>query len=115
MRTRAAAVLVAALALGACGGGTRHARAQADPPSCPAGASTVAGAQLHVPAGATPGRTPLLVVVIPDGGGDRHDVLGLTRAAGRRGIAVVYPTTSSRFWTLNAAQGRQQVDDVTGL
>jgi polyhydroxybutyrate depolymerase len=115
MRARAAAVLAAALALGACGGGAHRARAQADPPSCPAGASTVAGAPLHVPAGARPGHTPLLVVVIPGGGGDRHDVLGLTKAAGARGIAVVYPTTTARFWTLNDAQGRQQVDDATAL
>ncbi len=65
------------LALAGCGAGAkRHAAAdpppaQADPPaaaSCPqAGASEVDGGHLRTPAGARPGLTPLIVVLVPGG------------------------------------------------
>jgi len=114
-------VLVTAVA--ACGGGTsegkpKAAQAQAQTePSCPsAGRHTVHGGFYRMPNGARPGRTPLLVVVIPGGDGDSTDRLGLARAGNRQGVAVLYPTSKGGgFWTLNDQQGRQDVDDVTAL
>jgi polyhydroxybutyrate depolymerase len=119
------------LALAACGSGADRdvgssaAAAAGDPParaaqaapSCPAaGLSTIQGGQLRVPAGAQPGRTPLLVVTLPGGRGDARDRLGVGRAATRQGVAVLYPTSANGgFWTLNDAQGRQDVSEVTGL
>jgi polyhydroxybutyrate depolymerase len=118
----AAAVLVAA-----CGGGdgarsnaatraaaTTQARQAA---SCPAaGLREVEGGLLRVPANAQPGRTPLLVVVIPGGDGDRTDRLGVGAAANRRGVAVLYPTSpGSGFWQLNDEFGTSDVTAVTAL
>jgi polyhydroxybutyrate depolymerase len=69
-----------------------------------------------MPRGAKPRATPLLVMVIPGGHGDTSDRLGLARAGNRAGFAVLYPTQASGgFWTLNHAQGDQDVTDVTGL
>jgi polyhydroxybutyrate depolymerase len=105
----------------ACGGGEKSqppAQAQTQPASgCPAaGRSDVEGGFLRMPSGAREGATPLIVVVIPGGDGDPTDRLGVARAANRRGIAVVYPTSrGSGFWTLNDRQGRADVDDVRGL
>jgi polyhydroxybutyrate depolymerase len=105
----------------ACGGdreGAAPAQAQTQPASgCPAaGRTNVDGGFLRVPAAAREGATPLIVVVIPGGGGDETDRLGVARAANRRGIAVAYPTSEgSGFWTLNDRQGRADVDDVRGL
>jgi len=106
--------------LAACGGGS-GAAAQTAPPqqraaaSCPApGLHRVDGGDLRVPSAARPGRTPLLVVVIPGTRGDRHDRLGVWRAARARGMAVLYPAGNG-FWTLNDTQGRTDVEDVTKL
>ena len=68
-----------------------------------------------MPAGARPGRTPLIVVVVPGGNGDRSDRLGVAAAATRAGFAVVYPTSDDSFWSLNRAQGTADVDDVSEL
>jgi polyhydroxybutyrate depolymerase len=115
----------ALLAVAGCGAGAkRHAAAdprpaQAHPPaaaSCPqAGASDVDGGHLRMPAGARPGSTPLIVVVVPGGGGDRSDRLGVGDAAAKRGFAVLYPTSEDTFWALNRDQGDADVDAVTGL
>jgi polyhydroxybutyrate depolymerase len=119
--TRRGAIALAAVApvLGACGGAAsatpaRHAQPT---PRCPSpGLHLVQGGQLRVPDGAEPGRTPLLVVTIPGGGGDRTDRLGLGRAGARRGFAILYPTSvHGGFWTLNERQGTQDVADVTAL
>jgi polyhydroxybutyrate depolymerase len=90
-------------------------RAQAA--SCPApGLREVEGGLLRVPAGAQPGRTPLLVVVVPGGDGDRTDRLGVGAAANRQGVAVLYPTSpGSGFWQLSDAFGTSDVTAVTGL
>jgi polyhydroxybutyrate depolymerase len=115
----------ALLAVAGCGAGAkRHAAtdprpAQADPPaaaSCPqAGASDVDGGHLRMPAGPRPGPTPLIVVLVPGGGGDRSDRLGVGAAAAKRGFAVLYPTSQDTFWALNRDQGDADVDAVTGL
>ena len=68
-----------------------------------------------MPAGARPGATPLIVVVVPGGGGDRTDRLGVAAAATRQGFAVLYPTSDDDFWSLNRAQGTADVDAVTDL
>ena len=114
-------VLVAALAalVGACGAGdgsTAATSAQAAA-GCPAaGITDLDGGFIRTPAGARPGRTPLIVVVIPGGDGDRGDRLGVGRAGTRRGFAVLYPTrTASGLWTLNRAQGTRDVEHVTAL
>jgi polyhydroxybutyrate depolymerase len=121
-RLIAATALVAVAGCGA--GAKRHAAAdpppaQADPPaapSCPqAGASDVDGGHLRMPAGARPGSTPLIVVLVPGGGGDRSDRLGVGAAATKRGFAVLYPTSKDTFWALNHDQGDADVDAVTGL
>ena len=90
---------------------------QAQQASCPpAGLRTVQGGLLRMPSGAQPGRTPLLVVVIPGGDGDPSDRLGVGAAANRQGVAVLYPTSpGSGFWQLNDAFGTSDVTDVTGL
>jgi poly(3-hydroxybutyrate) depolymerase len=82
-------VIVAAAVLAVAGcGAAKHRRAAADPsaaPTCaPAGRSDVEGSHLRMPAGARPGRTPLIVVVVPDGHGDRADRLGVRRGHARR-------------------------------
>jgi polyhydroxybutyrate depolymerase len=115
----------ALLAVAGCGAGAkRHAAgdpppAQADPPAaaaCPqAGASDVDGGHLRMPSGARPGSTPLIVVLVPGGGGDRSDRLGVGAAAAKRGFAVLYPTSDDTFWALNHDQGDADVDAVTGL
>jgi polyhydroxybutyrate depolymerase len=115
----------ALLAVAGCGAGAkRHAAtdprpAQADPPaaaSCPqAGASDVDGGHLRMPAGPRPGPTPLIVVLVPGGGGDRSDRLGVGAAAAKRGFAVLYPTSQDTFWALNRDQGDADVDAVTSL
>jgi polyhydroxybutyrate depolymerase len=111
-------VATARVAVTGCGAGTKR-HPTADPPatpSCPqAGRSDVDGGDLHVPAGARPGATPLIVVVIPGGGGDRSDRLGVSAAATRQGFAVLYPTSDDDFWSLNGAQGTADVDAVTAL
>ena len=68
-----------------------------------------------MPAGARPGATPLIVVVVPGGDGDSSDRLGVAAAATREGFAVLYPTSEDSFWALNRAQGTADVDAVTGL
>src|SRR3954454_11757998 len=106
-----------AVAAGACGSATHpHGDAHAAAPECPpAGARTVQDALLRVPAGAKPGRTPLLVAVMPGGRGDPHDRLGLARAAGRDGFAVLYPLTDDGFWQLNASQGTSDLEGAEAL
>jgi polyhydroxybutyrate depolymerase len=114
----AATVVALAVAAGACGSASHQPEdeARAAAPECPpAGSRTVQDALLRVPAGAKPGKTPLLVVVVPGGDGDRKDRLGLARAAGRAGFAVLYPTTEDGFWQLNASQGTSDLDAVTAL
>jgi polyhydroxybutyrate depolymerase len=111
-------VATALVAVAGCGAGTKRHPA-ADPPatpSCPqAGRTDVDGGDLHVPPGSRPGATPLIVVVIPGGGGDRTDRLGVSEAAMRQGFAVLYPTSDDAFWSLNRAQGTADVDAVTAL
>jgi polyhydroxybutyrate depolymerase len=126
------AVLAAAALLAACGGddgaggetsaagATRAAattQARQQQASCPAaGLREVQGGLLRVPANAQPGRTPLLVVVIPGGDGDPTDRLGVGAAANRQGVAVLYPTSpGSGFWQLNDEFGTSDVTAVTGL
>jgi polyhydroxybutyrate depolymerase len=90
---------------------------QAQQPSCSAGGlHTVEGGQVRMPSGAQPGRTPMLIVVIPGGRGDSGDRLGVGAAANRQGVAVVYPTSpGSGFWQLNDQFGTSDVTAVTGL
>jgi polyhydroxybutyrate depolymerase len=122
------AALITAAAAGCGGGGSSSAKA--DPPaasnaaattaqhaSCPApGLHTVDGGQLRIPSGAQPGRTPLLLVVIPGGDGDRNDRLGIGAAGAKQGFAILYPTSEgSGFWQLNKQFGTSDVSDVTGL
>ena len=111
-------VAAAVLAVAGCGGGN-HRRAAADPPPAPtcapAGRSDVGGGHLRMPAGARPGTTALIVVVVPGGDGDSADRLGVGAAATRAGFAVLYPTSDDGFWSLNRAQGTADVDDVSGL
>ena len=124
---------LAAFAVAACGGGSDSSSAGADPPattaarasattaaqqaSCPAGGlHTVQGGQLRMPSGAQPGRTPLLLVVIPGGDGDGNDRLGVGAAGTKQGFAILYPTSEgSGFWQLNKQFGTSDVTDVTGL
>jgi polyhydroxybutyrate depolymerase len=112
-----AAALVAAAAAGCGGGAQRHTAADPPPaPSCPqAGRSDPDGGMLRMPAGERPGATPLIVVVVPGGHGDRSDRLGVGAAATRAGFAVLYPTSDDSFWSLNHAQGDGDVDAVTDL
>ena len=117
-----AALLAAAVAacLFGCGEDAPPHRAAASKTTtaqrCPQNAQQLDGGFLRVPDSARAGGTPLLVLVIPGGRGDRHDVLGVARAAGREGFAVLYPTLSSGgFWTLNRRQGTAQVRDVGAL
>jgi polyhydroxybutyrate depolymerase len=111
-------VAAAVVGVAGCGGGAQK-RAAADPPpapSCPpAGRSDVDGGHLRMPAGARPGATPLIVVMVPGGDGDRSDRLGVAAAATRQGFAVVYPTSDDGFWSLNRVQGTADVDAVSGL
>jgi polyhydroxybutyrate depolymerase len=126
-----------ALAATACGGqGGSSSAATNDPPatssaaarasattpaaqqaSCQSGGlHTVDGGLLRMPSGATPGRTPMLIVVIPGGGGDPSDRLGVGAAANRQGFAVVYPTSpGSGFWQLNDTFGTSDVTAVSQL
>jgi polyhydroxybutyrate depolymerase len=113
---------LAAALLAACGGDQPATRAAATSQAAqaaacpPAGLREVEGGLLRVPDGAQPGRTPLLVVVVPGGDGDRDDRLGIGAAAGREGVAVLYPTApGSGFWQLNDDFGRSDVTAVTGL
>jgi polyhydroxybutyrate depolymerase len=77
---------------------------------------TVQGGLLRMPSGAQPGRTPMLIVVIPGGRGDSGDRLGVGAAANRQGVAVLYPTApGSTFWQLNDQFGTSDVTAVTGL
>jgi polyhydroxybutyrate depolymerase len=115
-------VLLAALAapLGACGakeGSPATATAARSAQSCPAaGQASIEGGYIRTPAGARPGRTPLIVLVMPGADGDRGDRLGVGRAATRQGFAVLYPTRpGGGFWTLNRAQGTSDVEKVTAL
>jgi polyhydroxybutyrate depolymerase len=112
-------VAAAVLAVAGCGGGD-HRRAAADPPPTPApcppaGRSDPDGGLLRMPAGARPGATPLIVVVVPGGNSDSSDRLGVAAAATRQGFAVLYPTSEDTFWALNRAQGTADVDAVTDL
>jgi polyhydroxybutyrate depolymerase len=121
MPRSASLTLVLALFLTACGAKSesdaRPAKATQQASGClSAGRHTVEGGVLAMPSGARAGRVPLIVVVIPGGGGDRSDRLGVSRAGNRAGFAVLYPTSKGGgFWTLNHAQGDQDVTDVTGL
>lgn len=110
------AFALASLALAACGGSGGAATPSAAA-TCPgAGRTAVDGGVLVMPAtGRTPGRVPLLVVVVPGGGGDANDGLGLARAARRSGLALLYPTSRDGFWSLSHAQGDADVDAVRGL
>jgi polyhydroxybutyrate depolymerase len=119
-------LLVAALAagVGACGAqdsssatASQTATAAQAAPSCPsAGISDLQGGFIRTPAGAQPGKTPLIVVVLPGGDGDRNDRLGLAAPATKQGYAVLYPTRAQGgFWTLNDKQGRTDVENVTAL
>jgi polyhydroxybutyrate depolymerase len=115
-----AAVVVALAAVVGCGGGHRADPRAADPPSAaascpPAGRTELDGGVLQVPAGARPGATPLIVVVVPGGRGDRSDRLGVTEAGTRAGFAVLYPTSEDTFWALNRRQGAGDVDAVSDL
>jgi polyhydroxybutyrate depolymerase len=134
---RTSLAALAALAAAACGGqgaqssaststkaastastGTpAAATTQAQQASCDAGGlHTVEGGLLRMPSGAQPGRTPLLLVVIPGGDGDPGDRLGVGAAANRSGFAVLYPTSpGSGFWQLNDKFGTSDVTAVTGL
>jgi polyhydroxybutyrate depolymerase len=132
---RAALAASVALAAAACGGqGTQSsasAAASSASTATPAAATTpaaqqaictagglhtVEGGLLRMPSGAQPGRTPLLLVVIPGGNGDPGDRLGVGAAANRRGFAVLYPTSpGSGFWQLNDKFGTSDVTAVTGL
>jgi polyhydroxybutyrate depolymerase len=96
---------------------TAAATTQARQASCPAGGlRTVEGGLLRMPSNAQPGRTPLLVVVIPGGRGDPSDRLGVGRAGNRQGVALLYPTSpGSGFWQLNDQFGTSDVTAVTGL
>jgi len=97
VRRASVTVCLAALAA-ACGGQAATSSAGSAPPavsraadttqvqqaSCAsAGAHTVEGGQLRMPANAQAGRTPLLLVVIPGGDGDADDRLGVGRAGNR--------------------------------
>ncbi len=90
---------------------------QAQQASCQAGGlHTVQGGLVRMPSGAQPGRTPMLIVVIPGGRGDSGDRLGVGAAANRQGVAVLYPTSpGSTFWQLNDQFGTSDVTAVTGL
>ena len=123
-RRLAATLLLLSAGLGACGGSgdsaqgrtTAPARATVAAASCPAaGRHAVDGGVLVVPPGAKAGAVPLLVVVIPGGGGDPRDGLGLARAARRAGLALLYPTSSDGFWSLNHRRGDADVTSVRGL
>ena len=130
VRRASVTVCLAALAA-ACGGQAATSSAGSAPPavsraadttqvqqaSCAsAGAHTVEGGQLRMPANAQAGRTPLLLVVIPGGDGDADDRLGVGRAGNRQGVAILYPTSAgSGFWQLNRTFGTSDVSDVTGL
>ncbi len=96
---------------------TQAATAAQDAASCPAaGLSELENGFIRTPAGAQPGRTPLVVVVMPGGDGDRDDRLGVARAAAPKGFAVLYPTRpGGGFWTLNREQGTSDVERVTAL
>jgi polyhydroxybutyrate depolymerase len=113
-------VAAAVLAVAGCGGADHRRRPAADPPPTPspcppAGRSDPDGGLLRMPAGARPGATPLIVVVVPGGDGDSSDRLGVAAAATRRGFAVLYPTSEDTFWSLNRRQGTADVDAVTDL
>jgi polyhydroxybutyrate depolymerase len=121
-------VIVAAFAafIGACGeqGGssataaaTQTATAAQAAPSCPAaGLTTLEGGFIRMPAGAQVGKTPLIVLVMPGGDGDRDDHLDLGHAATSQGYAVLSPTRAQGgFWTLNRSQGTTDVDNITAL
>jgi polyhydroxybutyrate depolymerase len=111
----------------ACGGddGTNRAPAttaasaeeHAAAATCPsARLRTVEGGVLAHTAGRPAGRHPLLVVVVPDGRGDRSDLLGLGRAADGAGFALLNPTAAGDgSWTLNDAQGTADVTAVAAL
>jgi polyhydroxybutyrate depolymerase len=121
-------VIVAALAaaIGACG--AKDSSSAADTAaatvtaaqaaaSCPdAGITDLEGGFIRTPRGAQPGRTPMIVLVMPGGDGDRDDRLGLAGAATKQGYAVLSPTRAQGgFWTLNNAQGTTDVENVTAL
>jgi|GEM_PF-4771404 len=123
-------LIVAALApfVGACGSQGRSSASATDKridaiqvasagPSCPsAGISDIEGGFIRTPTGGQAGRTPLIVVVMPGGHGDRGDRLGLAGPATKQGYAVLYPTRAAGgFWTLNDAQGTSDVENVTSL
>ncbi len=114
-----ATLLAIALAVSAAGDKASRSTAStaaAAQVSCPtAGAHDAKGGRLYVPAKARVGRTPLLVVVVPGGSGDRNDSLGLQREARRRGLALLFPTEGGSFWSLNHKQGDGDVRTVTAL
>jgi polyhydroxybutyrate depolymerase len=110
--------------VGACGASDRSAAtapqnvtvAQATPRCPSAGVSELEGGFIRTPPGAQPGRTPLIVLVMPGGDGDREDRLDLAGPAAGQGYAVLAPTREGGvFWTLNDAQGTSDVENVTAL
>jgi polyhydroxybutyrate depolymerase len=109
--------LAAALGAGAWAAGGPIPRAAPVAASCPqAGQSTVDGSLLVTPPHARPGHVGLIVVVIPGGGGDPGDHLGVARAATAAALGVLYPTRANGgFWTLNRAQGTSDVTNVSDL
>jgi polyhydroxybutyrate depolymerase len=117
-------VAVLAAGVGACGAqdsssatARQTATAAQAAPSCPsAGVSELEGGFLRTPPGARPGRTPLIVLVMPGGDGDREDRLDLASPAAKRGFAVLSPTRAQGgLWTLNDKQGTSDVEQVTDL
>jgi polyhydroxybutyrate depolymerase len=118
VRRSAALAALVAVGVAACGArSASDARPAQGAASCPAaGRQTIEGGYYRMPANAQPGRTPVIVVVIPGNSGDRTDRLGVAKAGTAAGFAVVYPTKADDgLWTLNAQQGTKEVEDVTAL
>src|SRR3954447_17673622 len=108
--------LLLLLGVAACGTATSPARQSQSSGCLSAGRHVVDGGVISMPSGARAGEVPLILVVIPGGGGDRSDRLGVSKAGNRAGFAVLYPVAEGgRFWTLNHAQGDKDVADVTAL
>ena len=61
-----------------------------------------------MPAAAKPGATPLIVVVVPGGRGDRGDRLGVGAAATKQGFAVLYPTSGDTLLGAQSRAGRRR-------
>ena len=69
-----------------------------------------------MPAGARPGATPLIVVVVPGGRGDRSDRLGVGRGGdARRASPSSTPPRTTASGRSTARRATADVDAVTGL